>query len=98
MRKVLNFYILLNNNNILHEDNQNKWREVYLSDDKVYDFFMNDFFFSISKYLIDEKSFNFEETLYLSNQILLQSLYLFITTFQKQTLATAEMLSYILDT
>lgn len=41
MKNIIEFYTLLNENHRLFEDGRNKWREIYLSDDKVFDFFMN---------------------------------------------------------
>ncbi|EAR94410.2 ubiquitin carboxy-terminal hydrolase (macronuclear) [Tetrahymena thermophila SB210] len=97
MRNIIEFYTLLNENHLLYEDGKNRWREVYLADDKVFDFFMNSFFYDCAKYLIDEKIFHYEETTELSNKILLQSVYLFITTFDKTTVSVIEMLAYIFD-
>ena len=82
MRCVVDFYQLLNHNNQLDKENKNNWRAVYLKDDRLCDYFLNTFAFEVVKNIIYEKVFHFNETLELANRILLESVKLFLTTFE----------------
>lgn len=97
MRTVVEFYQLLNHNNRLDKENKNNWRVVYLKDDRLCDYFLNTFSFEVVKNIINEKVFHFNETLELANRILLESVKLFLTTFEQTTPQLAFMLAQIFD-